>query len=68
MPKRRRRKAKDVPRFPRKRWTEGQAPRVETPEKGKGAYRRRGESEEKAEAADEALEDRRGGADTSRGS
>ena len=31
------------PRFPRRQWLPGQAPRIETPKKGKGSYDRRGE-------------------------
>ena len=34
------------PRFPRKQWVAGQAPRVEKPKKGRGSYDRRGEKRE----------------------
>jgi hypothetical protein len=39
------------PKFPRKKWKPGQAPRVEPPKKGKGASYRR--TEEEAEAEEE---------------
>lgn len=53
-------KRKGGPRFPRERWAAGQAPRVETPAKGKGSYRRgKGRGKDAAEAIDEALENRR---------
>ena len=38
------------PRFPRKQWVAGQAPRVEKPKKGRGSYDRR---RVKREALDE---------------
>ena len=41
-PARKNRKLKK-PRFPRKRWVAGQAPRVEKPKKGRGSYDRRQE-------------------------
>ena len=48
------------PRFPRKQWVAGQAPRVETPAKGKGSYRRGkgGGAGDAAGVIDEALENR----------
>ena len=56
-------KRKGGPRFPRERWAPGQAPRVETPAKGRGSYRRGkgggGGAGDATEAIDEALEDRR---------
>ncbi len=52
-------KRKGGPRFPRKRWAAGQAPRVETPAKGRGSYRRGGAPRDVGRAIDEALEDRR---------
>jgi hypothetical protein len=59
MAKRHARKRRGGPRFPRKRWAAGQAPRVEPPAKGKASYRRSGGSGDTSEAVDEALEDRR---------
>jgi hypothetical protein len=42
------------PRFPRRQWLPGQAPRIETPKKGKGSYdRRREERATQAEAEGE---------------
>ena len=41
------------PRFPRKQWVAGQAPRVEKPKKGRGSYDRRQEKREvSGDAAD----------------
>ena len=44
-PKRKSKKA-TKPRFPRRQWVAGQAPRVEKPKKGRGSYDRRGEKRE----------------------
>lgn len=47
-------KDRKKPKFPRKKWKPGHAPRVEPPKKGKGASYRR--LDERAEA-DEIIED-----------
>ncbi len=46
-------KKRKKPAFPRRWWTPGQTPRVETPEKGKGAYDRHEAREDVEERLDE---------------
>lgn len=40
MSKRRRKKKAELPKFPRRQWEPGQAPRIEKPKKGRGTYDR----------------------------
>jgi len=40
------------PRFPRRRWSPGQAERTQTPKKGKGSYDRGGEKRAAKDEAD----------------
>jgi len=51
------RRKRTKPRFPRRQWRPGQQERVETPKKGKGAYRRSHERRHSDEEAAEAFEE-----------
>jgi len=51
------RRGNKKPRFPRKQWRPGQQERVESPKKGKGAHRRRGECRATEDEIEESLGD-----------
>jgi len=57
MAAKRKRSRPKKPRFPRRQWLPGQAPRVETPTKGKGSYDRRGEKRQTQTEVEGEIED-----------